>query len=87
MDKAKNNKGEKRLSVPMFVVISVVVFLLAGCRQGSHNKNPLSPQTENGMQTEAKIDSLKEDSLKIFHERMRRWNALHGGILHRESDK
>ncbi|MBQ8957574.1 MAG: hypothetical protein IJ057_03575 [Bacteroidales bacterium] len=34
-----------------------------------------------------KADSLKEDSTKAFYERVRRWDALHGGVRHRESDK
>ncbi len=36
---------------------------------------------------EIKADSLKEDSMKAFYERMRRWDALHGGMRQRESDK
>mgnify|MGYP000063318336 FL=1 len=86
MDKVQK-KGKKRLLVPLFAMISVVVFLWEGCRQGNHKEHPLSSQITNGELTEAQADSLKEDSLKIFYERMRRWNALHGGILHRESDK
>ena len=44
-------------------------------------------QKENVEQTEVKADSLKEDSMKAFFERMRRWDALHGGMRHRGSDK
>ena len=44
-------------------------------------------QRGNGEQTEVKADSLKEDSMKAFYERMRRWDALHGGMRQRESDK
>ncbi len=48
-------------------------------------RNP--SQKENVEQTEIKPDSLKEDSMKAFYERMRRWGALHGGMRQRESDK
>ena len=47
----------------------------------------LPSQKENVEQTEIKPDSLKEDSMKAFYERMRRWGALHGGMRQRESDK
>ena len=66
-------------------VAALAVLLLAGCHQGNHT--PLPPQNGNGEQTEVKADSLKEDSMKVFFERIRRWDALHGGMRHRESDK
>lgn len=67
------------------VVAAFAALLLAGCREGSRTRN--SSQKENVEQTEIKADSLKEDSMKAFFERMRRWDALHGGMRQRESDK
>lgn len=67
------------------VVAALAALLLAGCREGNRTRNP--SQKENVEQTEIKADSLKEDSMKAFYERMRRWDALHGGMRHRESDK
>jgi hypothetical protein len=87
MDKV-NNKEKTRLLVPLFAMISVVFFLLTGCHQGNRKESPLSPsQMRQEEQVEAKPDSFKEDSMKAFYERMRRWDALHGGMRQRESDK
>ena len=68
------------------MMMTVAIVLLSGCQEGNH-KNPLPPQNVNREQTEAKADSLKEDTMKAFYERMRRWDALHGGMRQRESDK
>ena len=87
MDKVKK-KGKTRLLVPLFTMISVVVFLLTGCHQGNRKESPQpSSQRGKGERVEAKPDSLIEDSIKTFYERMRRWDALHGGMRQRESDK
>ena len=67
------------------VVAALAALLLAGCQEGNRTRNP--SQKENVEQTEIKPDSLKEDSMKAFYERMRRWDALHGGMRQRESDK
>ena len=67
------------------VVAANAALLLAGCQEGNRTRNP--SQKENVEQTEIKPDSLKEDSIKAFYERMRRWDALHGGMRQRESDK
>ena len=56
---------------------------LAGCQQ-ARQEGEKEPATE---QVSAKADSMKEDTMVAFYERMRRWDALHGGIRHRESDK
>lgn len=68
-------------------VAVLAALLLAGCHQGNHKEHPLLFQKGNGEQIKVKMDSLKEDSIKAFYERMRRWDALHGGIRQRESDK
>ena len=67
------------------VVAALAALLLTGCREGSRKNDP--SHKENVEQTEIKADSLKEDSMKAFYERMRRWDALHGGMRQRESDK
>lgn len=87
MDKAKNNKRKTRRSVPMFAVISVAVFLLAGCRQGNHKEHSLPPQVENGKQTEAQADSLKEDSIKAHQRRMIIRKIAHSATRHYEFDR
>ena len=65
MDKVQK-KGKKRLLVPLFAMISVVVFLWEGCRQGNHKEHPLSSQITNGELIEAQADSLKERLLEKF---------------------
>jgi len=69
------------------VVVALTTLLLAGCKEGHLKKLSLPPSNGQSEQTEVKADSLKEDSMKAFYERMRRWDALHGGMRQRESDK
>ena len=68
-------------------VAVLVALLLAGCHQGNRKEHLRPPQNGNGEQIKVKMDSLKEDSMKAFFERIRRWDALHGGMRQRESDK
>ena len=78
----------KNITKSIILIIAVAVIttlLLAGCQEGCRKRNP--SHKENVEQTEIKPDSLKEDSMKAFYERMRRWGALHGGMRQRESDK
>ena len=62
---------------------ALAALTLAGCQQARQEEKK-EPATE---QLSAKADSSKEDTMGAFYERMRRWDALHGGIRHRESDK
>lgn len=79
--------------IPSIIILAaaaaLAALLLAGCQEGSSKGLLSMPPTQKGQeeQTQAQLDSLKEDSLRVFYERIRRWNALHGGILHRESEK
>ena len=73
-------------SIILIIAVAVITtLLLVGCQEGNRTRNP--SHKENVEQTEIKADSLKEDSMKAFYERMRRWDALHGGMRQRESDK
>ena len=72
-------------SIILAAAAALAALLLVGCQEGNRTRNP--SQKENVEQTEIKPDSLKEDSMKAFYERMRRWDALNGGMRHRESDK
>lgn len=81
-------KNILKCAISLAAVAAIAALLLAGCHQGSREELPLPPsQRGNVEQTEVKTDSLKEDSMKAFFERMRRWDALHGGMRQRESDK
>ena len=62
---------------------ALAALLLAGCQQ-ARQEGKKEPAIE---QVIAKADSTKEDTMEAFFERMRRWDALHGGMRHRESDK
>ena len=78
----------KNITKSIILIIAVAVIttlLLAGCQEGNKTRDP--SHKEKVEQTEIKADSLKEDSMKAFYERMRRWDALHGGMRQRESDK
>lgn len=66
-------------------VAALAALLLVGCQEGNKTRDP--SQKENIEQTVINADSLEKDSMKAFYERMRRWDALHGGMRHRESDK
>jgi hypothetical protein len=61
---------------------TLLALLLLGCREGSPRT-----QREHEERTEAETDSLKEDSMRAFYERMERWEMLHGGMSRWESDK
>ena len=54
----------------------MAVLILAGCREGRDKELPQMP---------ASVDTSEFD--EAYYERMRRWDALHGGMRHRESDK
>ena len=78
----------KNITKTIILIIAVAVIttlLLAGCQDGNKTRDP--SQKENIEQTEINADSLEKDSMKAFYERMRRWDALHGGMRQRESDK
>ena len=80
-------KSTPKSLVSTAAVAVLVALLLAGCHQGNRKEHTRPTQNGNGEQTEVKADSLKEDSIRAFYERMRRWDALHGGMRQRESDK
>ena len=69
----------KKLLFALFALL-----LLTGCRQGSNEADSKPPVK----QMETAMDSIeKEDSIKAFFERMRRWEVLHGGMSCKESEK
>ena len=75
-------KALKVLLLPAAAAV-LTALPLAGCQQ-ARQEGEKEPATE---QVSAKADSTKEDTMEAFNERMRRWDALHGGMRHRESDK
>ena len=75
-------KAWKALFLPT-AAAALAALPLVGCRQGKLEEKK-EPATE---QVNAKVDSTKEDTMEAFYERMRRWDALHGGMRHRESEK
>lgn len=75
-------KALKVLLLPAAAAV-LAALPLAGCQQ-ARQEGEKEPATE---QVSAKADSMKEDTMVAFYERMRRWDALHGGIRHKESDK
>lgn len=88
MDKVKK-KRETRLATPLFAMISVVVFILTGCHQGNRKESPQPSPSQRGKgdRVEAKLDSLKEDSMKTFYRLIPRRERIHDGMGLSESDK
>ena len=79
-------EGMKPKSIVFILAAAVTalsVLLLAGCHQGRNGENKKPPVE----QKEVIIDTNEEDTMKAFYERMRRWEVLHVGAAHRESDK
>jgi len=75
-------KTRKSLLLPA-AAAALAALPLVGCQQ-ARQEGKKEPAIE---QVSAKADSTKEDTMEAFNERMRRWDALHGGMRHRESDK
>ena len=70
----------------LVAAVAAISALLMGCQEGNRKRNP--PEKENIEQTKVdNADSLEKDSMKAIFERMQRWDALHGGMRQRESDK
>ena len=69
--------------VPLVTVAAMAALLLAGCQLGIHEKDKALPVE----QTEAAVDTTKEDTMAAYYERMQRWKALHGWTDHWESEK
>ena len=64
------------------------VALLVGCRNENNQGLPFTPSMkERDEKKDSQVDTSEEDTMKAFYERMRRWDALHGGTYHTKSDK
>ena len=74
---------KKSIVFILAAVTALSVLLLEGCHHGRNGENKKPPVE----QKEVIIDTNEEDTMKAFYERMRRWEVLHGGAAHRESDK
>jgi uncharacterized lipoprotein YajG len=71
------------------VFILVAVMLLAGCQSPKDQEKATTldcfvPRNDEGT---ASMDSMENDSIRKFYERMERWEMLHGGMSRWESDK
>jgi outer membrane murein-binding lipoprotein Lpp len=68
-------KASKVLLLPAAAAV-LAALPLAGCQQGKHEEKK-EPATE---QVCAKADSMKEDTMEAFYERMRRYRALYPDV-------
>lgn len=75
-------KNIKKNIIFAAVMAVMAVLLLAGCQNGNKKEIP-----KTSAQKETVIDTTEVDTMEAFYERMRRWDALHGGMRQRESDK
>ena len=70
-------------------LLAVMAALLAGCQRSKDPDKATSldcfvPRNDEGT---ASMDSMENDSIRKFYERMERWEMLHGGMSRWESDK
>ena len=89
----KTNRAMK-LTRTCVLLAGMATLLLAGCRSGCEeekNSRPeetsldcFVPRNDEGT---ASMDSMENDSIRKFYERMERWEMLHGGMSRWESDK
>ena len=76
-------KSMQKSLIPLVAVAATAVLLLAGCQQGNHEKD-MAPAVE---QTEATVDTTKEDTMAAYYERMQRLKILLEVTNHWESEK
>ena len=69
------------------VLLAVMAALLAGCRSGCDQDGSPRPEGSSLDCFVPRNDGGTEDSLREYHERMERWEMLHGGMSRWESDK
>ena len=68
-------KSTPKSLISVAAVAVLTALLLAGFQNRGKREVPATPA-----QAEAVVDSTeKEDTMSAFYERMRRWDALHGG--------
>ena len=69
---------------PILPIITIALaFAASGCYQRATNKSDKPPVEQENLPT----DTLEEDTMRAFIERMQRWEALHGGAYQSELDK
>ena len=69
--------------IPLVAAAATAALLLAGCQQGKHEKDKALPVE----QTEATVDTMEEDTMAAYYERMQRLRILLECTSHWESEK
>ena len=78
----RKTKNNAKIIILIAAMAAMTALPLAGCQNGNKKKIP-----KTSAQKETVIDTTEVDTMEAFYERMRRWDALHGGVRQRESDK
>ena len=73
----------KKVTKALVPATTAVALAVAGCQQGRSKENAKPPEVQENLQA----DTIEEDTMDAFIERMQRWEILHGGIYHTELDK
>ena len=73
----------KKASKALVPAATAIAIAATGCQTGPSKEKDMPPV----VQEKAPADTLKEDTMSNFIERMQRWEALHGGASQSESDK
>ena len=76
-------KSTPKSLIPLVAVAAMAALLLAGCQLGIHEKDKALPVE----QTEAAVDTTKEDTMAAYYERMQRLKILLEVTNHWESEK
>ena len=64
-----------------------VIGLMVGCETAPTSPRPSPPGEGGGLQQQTILDSLDQDSIREYYERMELWEALHGGMSEMEGFK
>jgi len=88
MCKMNPTKRRIRIITAMFLILAIALFLFTGYRNGRHKDlPPVSSRKGNPELKGAKMDTMEEDTMDAFYERIRRWGMLQGVAGRRNSDK
>ncbi len=73
-------KNSAKTIILTSTLAAIAALLLTGCREKKYKEPAAKP-------AETVIDSLEQDTMEAFYERMRRFDALHGGTKRWEGDR
>lgn len=73
----------KNVTKTLIPATATIALAVAGCQQGRGKEGDKTPVKQEAVPA----DTLNEDTMSDFIERMRNWEILHGGTYQTEMDK